>query len=256
VPTVAEIVIALAEKTQAKDAASWDPIGLQIGDPAAEVSAVGVCHEVTEEVVAEIAARPVDLLVTYHPLIFDPLTKLVAGRSPGARARRLIETGTAVLVTHTDFDAAPGGAADSLAGALDLTELAAFGNEETDDPPIGRVGRFDGSLADLSALVALRLGASRLRVSGDSDRSVDRVAVVPGSGSDFIAAAAGTADALVTGDVSHHRSIEALDWGLTVVDPGHIATERPGVRALLELVTTTLEVAVVDLTHLDPATWS
>ena len=44
------------------------------------------------------------------------------------------------------------------------------------------------------------------------------------------------ADALVTGDVSHHQGRAAVDSGLAVVDPGHAATERPGVRRLYAAV--------------------
>ena len=95
------------------------------------------------------------------------------------------------------------------------------------------MGAFQGSLGDLAVLVAERLGSWPPRVSGDSDRALDRVAVVPGSGSDFVDAAAELADALVTGDVSHHNAVAALDAGLAVVDPGHIATERPGMAALV-----------------------
>ncbi len=63
---------------------------------------------------------------------------------------------------------------------------------------------------------------------------VGRVAVVPGSGSSFIgAAAAAGADVLVTGDVGHHRMVEAGDRGLAIIDPGHLATERPGMREVV-----------------------
>ena len=42
VPKVIDIVTALAERTRPENAAEWDPVGLQIGDPDAQVSAVGV----------------------------------------------------------------------------------------------------------------------------------------------------------------------------------------------------------------------
>ena len=48
----------------------------------------------------------------------------------------------------------------------------------------------------------------------------------------------------------------ALDLCLCIVDPGHIATERPGINALLQLVRETVDLEVVDLTEFDPVTWS
>ena len=256
VATVSELTRALAELTQPENAAGWDPVGLQLGDPDANVESVAVCHEVTEEVVSLLEEAPVDLLVTYHPLLFTPVNRLVSGRSAQARAYRLIKAGVNLVVTHTDFDMAQGGAADALARVYDLLDVTAFGgDEEADVPPIGRVGHFEGNLGVLDAMTADTFGSNGLRVSGDRHTALENVAVVPGSGADFIDAAATVADALVTGDVPHHRAVRALDLGLAIVDPGHVATERPGMKALVAVVG---QVAPVtrDLTSIDPTTWS
>lgn len=255
-PTVSEVTSNLAERTRPELAAPWDPVGLQLGDPAASVGSVAVCHEVTEEVVSAIEAEPVDLVITYHPLLFEPVNRLLAGRSASARALRLLKTGTSLLVTHTDFDAAPGGMADSLAAVFKLRDLQPFGHDEEEGlPSIGRVGDFDGTLATVDAIAANVFGSSGLRISGDRSAHVERLVVIPGSGSSFVEEAAGLADALVTGDVPHHRSVRALDLGLAIVDPGHIATERPGMTALRALVSDVVNVEVRDLTELDPRTW-
>lgn len=113
---------------------------------------------------------------------------------------------------------------------------------------VGRVGRWDGDLADLVQLVGRRLGETGLRVAGDAAAAVSRVAVVPGSGGSFVgAASAAGADVLITGDVDHHRAMAARESGMGVIDPGHAATERPGMGALVRLVES-LGVEVVDLT--------
>jgi len=49
--------------------------------------------------------------------------------------------------------------------------------------------------------------------------------------------------------------VRALDQGLAVIDPGHVATERPGMVALVGLVADVVGGRVVDLTHIDPETW-
>ena len=254
--TVSDITTSLAERTLPELAAVWDPVGLQLGDPAATVESVAVCHEVTEEVVSAIEADPVDLVVTYHPLLFEPVNRILAGRSASARALRLLKVGASLLVTHTDFDAAPGGTADSLAAVFNLRGLQPFGQDDEEGlPSIGRVGEFDGTLAAVDAIASDVFGLSGLRISGNRSSRVDRLAVIPGSGSKFVEEAAGLADALVTGDVSHHHVVRALDLGLAVVDPGHIATERPGMSALRNLVSDVVSFGVTDLTELDPSTW-
>ncbi len=252
---VAEIVEVLAARTRPENAAEWDPVGLQLGDPGAEVATVGVCHEVTEAVVAAMEESPVDLLVSYHPLLFAPTRRVVAGRSAEARAFRLIRASVALLVAHTDWDAAPGGAADSLANAIGLGDIRPFGGDD-ETVAIGRVGKVTGTLAVVDARVSDLFGASGLRVHGDRRQEIASVAVVPGSGASFIEDAALVADVLVTGDVPHHRAVRALDLGLCIVDPGHTATERPGIAALYDLVASIDGVDATDWTGLDPKTWT
>ncbi|MFO7549474.1 MAG: Nif3-like dinuclear metal center hexameric protein [Acidimicrobiia bacterium] len=361
VPTIAEVLGGLDAAIDPSRAAGWDAGGLQVGDAEAPVRRLGVCHEVTDKVVAAAEADPPDLLVVYHPLIFRALTGVRAGPGSEGRVFRLLRAGVAVAVVHTAFDAAPGGAADALAAAVGLTDSVPFGpihpagqvkvvtfvpaevveevaatmaaagagrigaytgcsfrsegtgafeapagaspvtgsagavNREPEVrlemiAPAGREGAvvaalvrahpyeepaFDvyevrsnlgfggrvGSLASPTSLsrfgaqVGSVLGDTGLRVSGAEDREIVRVAVIPGSGSSMLADAAATgADVFVTGDVAHHRAIEALDRGIALVDPGHAATERPGLARLRELAGM-LGPEVVDLVHHDPTPW-
>jgi dinuclear metal center YbgI/SA1388 family protein len=256
VATVAEVARGLAERTHPELTPEWDPVGIQLGDPDIDVDRVAVCHEVNEQVVAVVEADPVDLLVTYHPLLFTPTTRVLAGRSAGARSYRLLRANVSLLVTHTDFDAAPGGSADALAQFFGLDDVRPFGGDaEPGLADIGRVGGFQGTLGTIDAMIADRFGPVGVRISGDRDADVEEVAVVPGSGGAFIEAAAGVAHVLVTGDVSHHRAVAARDLGLSIVDPGHTATERPGMTALVEMVRDVTSAEVIDLTGIDPQTW-
>ena len=259
-PTVADIASAIAARTNPEHTPDWDPVGLQLGDPGAAVGSISVCHEVTEEVLERLDSDPVDLLVSYHPLLFTPTNRILAGKSAGARSYRLIRAGTSLLVTHTDFDAAPGGTADALAALFGLHDVEPFGaSPEEGLPDIGRHGRFQGTLGRVDALLSDEFGMVGVRISGDRDVAVDRVAVVPGSGSSLIEAASTVAQVLVTGDVSHHRAVAALDQGLAIADPGHVATERPGMAALAAMVSeigAAHDAEVVDLTDIDPRTWS
>lgn len=253
---IRDILVALGERTLPENAAEWDPVGLQLGDEEASVETVAVCHEVTEAVVERMETAPVDLLISYHPLLFHPTKRIRAGRSAEARAYRLIRAGVSLMVTHTDFDAAPGGTADALADLFKLRDTAEFGvDPEEQLSAIGRVGSFDATLAVLDAEASDAFGHTGLRITGDRHRHLEKVAVVPGSGSSFIEAAAEVADALVTGDVPHHRCVLAADSGLAIVDPGHTATERPGMRALVGMVGEVVDVPVRDLTDIDPKTW-
>ena len=112
-------------------AADWDVSGLTLGDPHQTVRTAAVCHEVTASVVEVLEREPVDLLITYHPLLFRPVRSLLAGRGPEGLAFRLIKMGVALAVAHTAFDVCPGGAAEALADALGLEDVGGFGAMET-----------------------------------------------------------------------------------------------------------------------------
>lgn len=109
-------------------AAAWDPYGLQLGDAGATVARFGVCHEVTPEVLAK--AVGVDLLITYHPLLFKPVNRLLAGSGPEGRAYQLIKTGISLAVVHTAWDAAAGGSSDALGAMIGLGDMESFGAVE------------------------------------------------------------------------------------------------------------------------------
>jgi dinuclear metal center YbgI/SA1388 family protein len=360
--TVGDMLRALGAIAPADKAADWDPVGLQVGDPEADGGAVAVCHEVSDEVIDAVLALPERpaLLVSYHPLLFRPVTSLVAGKGPEGRALRLAAAAVALAVIHTNWDAVPGGAADALCASLGIEEPVPFGPIEAGptvkvvtfapaesadtlveamaDAGAGRIGRYSrcsfrtpgsgsflggdlsdpvvgtagsvtvvpevrvemlapaarrdavlaamvsahpyeepafdviptisnlgfvgrvgipqvNSLARLAAMVAERLDAVGLRVAGDLERPLGRVAVIPGSGGDLLGAAiAAGADAVVTGDVRHHSAVSAVARRVAVVDAGHTATERPGMRALYAAIRS-MEPGAIDLTHFDPTPW-
>ena len=98
-------------------AGSWDRVGLQVGDPAAEVEAAMLCIDLTEAVVAEAAAAGCGLVVAYHPVVFSPLRGVRADAGwDERRVWRCVREGLAVYSPHTALDAARGGVCDWLAG--------------------------------------------------------------------------------------------------------------------------------------------
>jgi dinuclear metal center YbgI/SA1388 family protein len=113
--------------------------------------------------------------------------------------------------------------------AYDVTELAAVPS----GLGLGRIGRLaePTTLATFATAVAAALPATRwgVRAAGDPDRPVRTVAVCGGSGGGLAEAAARLgADVLVTSDLKHHSTSEAVaDLGIGLIDAAHWATEAP-----------------------------
>jgi dinuclear metal center YbgI/SA1388 family protein len=93
---------------------------------------------------------------------------------------------------------------------------------------IGRIGRLANAmtLGQLADLVLLKLNAPFLRMIGDRDKPIKKVALLCGDGNRFLHDAHRQgADVLITGDVYYHTALEAKALGIAMLDPGHNATE-------------------------------
>ncbi len=100
---------------------------------------------------------------------------------------------------------------------------------------LGRIGSLLNPmhLEDFAFLVKEKLGVASLRIAGNIQGTVRKVAVCGGSGAGLIPKAAfAGADVLVTGDVKYHEGQDAVAAGIAVIDAGHFATEVPVVEYL------------------------
>jgi dinuclear metal center YbgI/SA1388 family protein len=119
-PRVSDLVAAMEAIAPLRLAASWDNVGLLVGDASASLSHVMLCIDGTKPVLAEARAAGCDALVAYHPILFEAQKRFLAG-SP---AYELARAGIAAYSPHTALDAAPGGTNDVLADALGMTDRA------------------------------------------------------------------------------------------------------------------------------------
>ncbi|VBB06066.1 gtp cyclohydrolase 1 type 2/nif3 [Lucifera butyrica] len=95
---------------------------------------------------------------------------------------------------------------------------------------LGRTGSLKKpqSLTSFASQVKQVLQIPAVKVAGDANQPIQKVAVCGGSGAELIPAAAKAgAKVLVTGDVKYHQAQEAVSMGLSVIDAGHFATEYP-----------------------------
>ena len=107
----------------------------------------------------------------------------------------------------------------------------------------GRVGRMrtQASLLSFAETAAEVFGLAEVCFSGDADRIVDGVAVVTGSGSSLMEAAATVADVLVTGDLKYHDADRAQDLGLALLHIPHDHLETWAVARWTETLAARLE---------------
>jgi dinuclear metal center YbgI/SA1388 family protein len=125
--TVRDVLRVLEEIAPARHALGFDKVGLQVGDPDGKIERAVVSLDRSLGAVAFAAERKAGLLVAHHPLIFQPLPKILTTGHDGRTVTELIRNGIHFVAAHTNWDAAPGGINDALAERLGLRDVEPFG---------------------------------------------------------------------------------------------------------------------------------
>ncbi|MCX4719953.1 Nif3-like dinuclear metal center hexameric protein [Streptomyces virginiae] len=236
-PRLSEVIAALDALWPPSRAEQWDAVGTVCGDPDAEVTRVLFAVDPVQEIADEAVKLGADLIITHHPLYLRGTTTVEAGTFKGRVVHTLIKNDIALHVAHTNADTADPGVSDALAGALDLRITGPLVPDPTD--PEGRRGL--GRICELDHPETLREFAARaaawlpptaqgIRVAGDPDMPVRRIAVSGGSGDSlFEQVRAAGVDVFLTADLRHHPVSEARETSrpLALVDAAHWATEWP-----------------------------
>lgn len=83
------------------------------------------------------------------------------------------------------------------------------------------------NLQDLCEKIKLKLDMDHIRVVGELNTKIKKVAVVTGAGSDMVSLAKSkNCDVIITGDVKYHEAQDALDMKMCIIDCGHFDTEN------------------------------
>jgi dinuclear metal center YbgI/SA1388 family protein len=250
--TVAKIIQIMDQLAPPLLAEEWDNVGLQIGDPRQPAGRIWVALDPSPEVVKAACQKKVDLLVTHHPLIFRPLTSIDFETPGGSIIQMATHHQLAIFSAHSNLDIVQDGVNDVLAQRLGLRNLAvlqpiqarerakenmtSLTGDETEFG-IGRIGTLTraGSLKSLVTMVKKRLKLDFVKVSGDLEMKVTRVAICSGSGSSLMQAfLSSKAQVYISGDIHYHNAREAETANRGIIDIGHFPSEHLMVEVLAQ----------------------
>ena len=219
----------------------WDNVGLLCGDKDAPVTKILLALDPCEAVVDEAQHKGAELIITHHPLIFQPLKAITEDNQVGRCIRKLCFYNINAINAHTNLDCAPGGVNDRLAQMLGLTNIQVIDPMGVDDQGrqwgLLRMGEVAAQpLSEFLGVVKSCLGCDGLRyVYGG--KPVHKVAVGGGAcAGELKAALRAGCDTFVTADVKYNQFWDAQDLGLNLIDAGHFPTENPVVTVLAEKI--------------------
>lgn len=218
----------------------WDNSGMLVGDMDAEVKKVAVVLDITHEEIKKAKAIGADLIISHHPVIFNPIKSVTRGSVP----YELVASSINALCCHTPLDIADGGTNDSLA------ELLGIEVTRTEDP-ILRLGTVEPTTAEILAGKIAKMLNTKVRYA-DAGRKIEKISICTGAGCSLIEAA-GEIDAFITGDASHHNFLDCIQAGITLIAAGHYETEIVVVPVLVKKLQAQFpDIEIIDIKQENP----
>ena len=105
--------------------AAWekDNVGIQVGSREVKIKNILLSLELTQEVLDEAVNKKCNLIITHHPLIFNPIKKIDTQKNSQAKLiEQLIKKGITLYSAHTNLDFTKDGVSFELAKVLKLKD--------------------------------------------------------------------------------------------------------------------------------------
>ena len=206
----------------------WDNVGLLCGDGEKEVKNVFVTLDTNLTTVQEAISKNADMIVSHHPILLGGIKRINYSTAEGQMIKLLIENDIPVFAAHTNMDTAKGGINDKLAEMFNLTDVEIL-EQHTPDPNVGlgRIGKIKNPAAFSEfSKICSKILKTPVRISGDENKIINTVAVASGSCSEIIPLASEKgADAIITGDLKYHNTMDMTYLDICIIDAGHYPTE-------------------------------
>ena len=255
ITTLGQLIQTLEQIAPPSLAIPGDPIGLQFGpmDPdilsSRKIKRVSISVTPTPKTIVHAAAKDADLLITYHPLILEPIQTIIGEYHN--LIKLLAKNNLYHYAAHTNWSAAPNGVNDTLLAVLGFTvdtilQFSFSGNEI----PLGRICSVKRpiTLETLVRIINDKLKQKHITYIGSPNTEVQKIAVVAGDGDNpswLRRAKQMGADTYLTGETSQRLEQLAQQHKINLVCADHFATVYPGMRRLGQLIQ--MEHAKIDI---------
>jgi dinuclear metal center YbgI/SA1388 family protein len=239
VATVADIARLIESFAPTSAIYEYDNVGLLVGSGSMQVDRILCCLDLTTQVLQEAKSLAVNLIITHHPIIFGSIKSIVDNSAVGRLLLDVIQSNIAVYSAHTNLDFVLGGINDYIADILGIVDSVPIEPYIDKVQGLGRVGNLRSrmSVVEFGNVISTLLQDNCVRIVGDFDKSIGRVAVVNGGGGSDIKyidmALQNGADCIVTGDVKHHVAIHARECGIVLIEAQHYCMEYPYIGVLV-----------------------
>lgn len=220
----------------------WDNVGLLVGNPDQDVTAILAGLDPTTSLIDEAIVLGANTVITHHPVIFKALQAINTSAPDGRLLEKALTNRIAIIGCHTNFDSTHDGVSSILAEQLGLgnhTPLIPTSRGNLPDAGLGRIGSYGTPLSPSEFLnrVLDVLGLDSVQVAGILPGKITTVAVCGGSGSEFAPQARTLgANVYLSAEIKHSTAIWSIESGFCVIDGTHFGTEKPAVAFLVRML--------------------
>ncbi|PWN38126.1 NGG1p interacting factor 3 [Meira miltonrushii] len=240
---------------------SWDNVGVQIQAPEPEKNkgnVIMLCEDLRTAVVDEALERgDVAIIMTYHPIIFRGLKSLTFNDTQQKSLLRLTAANISVYAAHTSLDASTNGLNDWLARVVSNQQSDVVKSDTPSNslPPAiepltksyeSHPNAGQGRIVELKEAISVDQLVSNIKSNlqlknvilglphnfDPKEARLTNIAVGAGSAGSIVTKYP-KAQAYVTGELSHHEALAAVEKGIVVITTLHGNSERGYLRQVL-----------------------
>ena len=222
-------IINLIEKWAPLELAEdFDNVGLILGDENVEVKKALITLDTLENVVDEAVENKCDLIISFHPIIFDGLKKITNNTYVKRVISKSIKNNINIYAIHTNLDNHPKGVNFQISKYLNLNNTKILIPKIDCKGGMGMIGELHKPAPEKEFLNYVKgiMKTSLIKHSTFLNKKIKKVAVLGGSGSFAIEEAikAG-ADCFITADLKYHDYFRAENK-ILLLDIGHYESEQ------------------------------
>ena len=215
-----------------------DSVGITIGDKESNVNNIVIGHELDDYLLEYCSDNNVDTVITYHPPPFKKITEEDDSENflPDSITTSFIDSSINVITIHTAQDVCKDGNADTLVDLFNIKNPKVFA-QTVGKYGAGRYGTIDMvSPLELKKLIENKLNTKIIRTNEyfENMAEIGQIAVLPGSGTQFMEEILQISQVFITGDISHRYLLKADEEKMGLIQIGHISSEIPGMRKFVE----------------------
>ncbi len=215
-----------------------DSVGITIGDNESNVNNIVIGHELDDYLLEYCSDNNVDTVITYHPPPYKKITEEDDSENflPDSITTSFIDSSINVITIHTAQDVCKDGNADTLVDLFNIKNPKVFA-QTVGKYGAGRYGTIDMvSPLELKKLIENKLNTKIIRTNEyfENMAEIGQIAVLPGSGTQFMEEILDISQVFMTGDISHRYLLKADEEKMGLIQIGHISSEIPGMRKFVE----------------------